>query len=77
MKPIATYFATPPSNESQAPVHVHVPEPDANILSTEASDANIVEDIFAGIDDKKIIEHFHSLRDRRGHLPNPPRILTT
>ncbi|XP_044431593.1 uncharacterized protein [Triticum aestivum] len=45
MKPIATYFATPPSNESQAPVHVHVPEPDANILSTEASDANIVEDL--------------------------------
>ena len=37
----------------------------------------VERDIFAGIDDKKIIEHFHSLRDRRGHLPNPPRILTT
>ncbi|VAH43172.1 unnamed protein product [Triticum turgidum subsp. durum] len=45
MKPIAAYFATPPSNESQAHVHVHVPEPDANILSTEASDAKIVEDL--------------------------------
>ncbi|KAF7091921.1 hypothetical protein CFC21_094462 [Triticum aestivum] len=43
MKPIAAYFGTPPSNEFQAPVHV--PEPDANILSTEASDANIVEDL--------------------------------
>ena len=34
-------------------------------------------DIFARIEDKKIIEHFHGLRDRRGHLPNPPRITTT
>ncbi|XBJ13847.1 hypothetical protein VPH35_005964 [Triticum aestivum] len=43
MKPIAAYFGTPPSNEFQAPVPVR--EPDANILSTEASDANIVEDL--------------------------------
>ncbi|KAM3240345.1 hypothetical protein ACQJBY_053805 [Aegilops geniculata] len=43
MKPIAAYFGTPPSNEFQAPIPV--PEPDANILSTEASDANIVEDL--------------------------------
>ncbi|KAF7053140.1 hypothetical protein CFC21_061124 [Triticum aestivum] len=42
MKRIAAYFGTP-SNEFQAPVHV--PEPDANILSTKASDANIVEDL--------------------------------
>ncbi|XBI40657.1 hypothetical protein VPH35_125229 [Triticum aestivum] len=45
MKPIVAYFGTPPSNEFQAPVRVPVPEPDANILSTEASDANIVEDL--------------------------------
>ena len=37
----------------------------------------VERDIFAGIEDKKIIEHFHGLRDRRGHLPNPPRITTT
>ncbi|KAF7104407.1 hypothetical protein CFC21_105307 [Triticum aestivum] len=45
MKSIVAYFGTPPSNEFQAPIHVLVPEPDANILSTEASDANIVEDV--------------------------------
>ena len=32
---------------------------------------------FAGIDDKKIIVHFHGLRKCQGHLPESPRIMTT
>ena len=32
---------------------------------------------FAGIDDKQIIVHFHSLRKCRGHLPESPYIMTT
>ena len=34
-------------------------------------------EIFARIDNKKIIENFHGFRNLRGHLPNHPRIITT
>ena len=37
----------------------------------------VERDIFAGIEDKKIIKPFHRLRDRRGHLSNHACITTT
>lgn len=37
----------------------------------------VERDIFARIDDKKIVEHIHGLRNRRGHLPNHLRKIRT
>ena len=37
----------------------------------------VEREIFANVDDKDIMKHFHALRNRRGHLPRPPRVPST